>query len=175
MCSIIAGVMIAGALTQTFMDDQRIDAENEAAEIQFAEETRRANEEHMDRTNQLTQEAQLEAAELTKSRQATALSELRAQSAQTVAGAESGLSGVSHIRSFMSNEIAGSLAQGDLDLQERATEFNTQQRVRGINTAKVNRNTNAFLTRQASTRKRLGVLDAGLGIVGSGALGEINK
>ncbi len=172
MCSPTAIIQGGMGLFSVFQQNQQIDASNEAAKIQQQVEQRRADQEAMDRQNQLTQDAQIEAQKLNQARQATALSELRAQSSATVSSAESGLGGVSSIRSFIANETAGALAEGDLNTQQAATQFNLQQKARGITTARSTRTENAFLTRQANTRRKLGVVDFAVGALGNEAAGK---
>jgi hypothetical protein len=167
MCTPTAaiGVVMAGA---SFLQQrEQAEAANEAAEIQYETEMERAKAESMNRENQLSQEVLEESQRLNQQRQELALEALREQAGKRVASAESGTGGVSKIRSFLSTDIQEGVAESDLDTQAKNTAFSVAQRSRGIHTALASRQENAFLTRQANRRRKPGVVDLGIGLLGA--------
>jgi len=174
---ISTGVLSAGmAVYQVSEQDKAAKAANKATEMQYDEETARAERDAKDRQNQLTAETVQEATRYQQQREQLALEGLREAAGARVASAESGVGGVTAARSFLSEEISEDTAEADLRTSEGFTQFNIHQRARGIATAKRDRNVNADFTRVANTRKRASGLDyavSGLGgfISGGGAEG----
>ena len=178
MCAIglaVQGVMmVASAAMQYQQAETQAKAANEAAEAQWQAETDRAKRESMDRENQLQMEANQESSRFAQQREQLAMEALREHAAAKVAGAESGVGGVTAVRSFLANEIGLSAAEGDINQSEGFTAFNIQQRNRGITGALNDRNENAALTHNQNTRARPSAL--GLGIeVGAIAAGQYAK
>ena len=171
MCEPVSlSMMAVGAASTLFQFQQQreaAEAANEAAEIQHDIEVKRAKEEAKDRQNQLSQEALEESQRISQQRQQLALQALQEASSARVASAESGTGGVSKIRSFLAADIGADLARSDIEKNVRNAQFNVAQRARGIGTAKNTRTENAFLTRQANTRRKPGIGDLAAGLAGN--------
>lgn len=165
--AVMVGVGVASSLFQFQQQREAAEAANEAAAIQHKVEVDRAKAEAQDRQNQLSQEALEESQRIGQQRQQLALQALQEQSSAKVAAAEGGLGGVSKIRSFLTADIQGDLARSDIEKNVTNAQFNLQQRARGIQTAKQTRVDNAFLTRQANTRRKPGMGDLAVGIAGN--------
>lgn len=171
MCEPVSITMaVAGIASTLYQQDQQrqaAEAANDAAEIQHDVEVQRAKAEAQDRQNQLSQEALEESQRISQQRQQIALQALQEASSARVASAESGTGGVSKIRSFLSADIGADLARSDIEKNERNAQFNLSQNARGIQTAKTTRTENAFLTRQANTRRKPGLGDLAVGLAGN--------
>jgi vacuolar-type H+-ATPase subunit E/Vma4 len=157
-----AGMAVATAgmaVYQVKQGDEAAKAANKATEMQYDEETARAERDAKDRQNQLTAETVQEATKYQQQREQLALEGLREAAGARVASAESGVGGVTAARSFLSEEISEDTAEADLRTSEGFTQFNIHQRARGIATAKRDRKVNADFTRVANTRKRASGLD----------------
>lgn len=167
MCTptaVIAGVAAVGGFMQ---QRQAAESANEAAEIQYEVESDRAAAEALNRENQLSQEVLEESQRLNQQRQELALEALRERSGQRVASAESGTGGVSKIRSFLSADIQEGVAESDIATQLKNTAFNVSQKSKGIGVALTSRQENAFLTRQSNRRRKPGLVDLGIGVLGA--------
>ena len=148
----VIGAMTAASAVVSYQQAKKAaDAQNDAAEDQYGVETGRAKDEAMDRQNQLQVETSVESSKFQQQREQLALEALREQSSQRAAGAESGLGGVSAIRSFLANELGEDAAQGDAERSNKFTQFNIQQRNRGINTALNDRTQDAATNFNRST------------------------
>jgi len=172
MCSPAALIGVATAGLSTYQQRQEAKAANKAAEIQHDVDVARAKEEAQNRHNQLSQEALQESQRINQQRQSLALQALQEQASLKVASAEGGTGGVSKIRSFLSADIGEDLARSDVDVNSRNAQFNLAQSSAGIDTAKGNRIQNAFLTRQANTRRKPGFMDFALASLGQSSVQE---
>jgi hypothetical protein len=145
---------------------QQAKAANEAAEEQYRIEAERAKREAMDRQNQLSMEALQESTKFQQQRQQLALEAMREQAAARVSSAESGVGGVTAVRSFIANELAEGRAEADIRQSEDFTQFNLQQRSRGILGANKDRVQNAALTFKQNARSGPSLLGTVLGAAG---------
>ena len=153
---------VVGAATSIYsmqQQDKAIKEQNKAAGDQYVEETSRAKRDAQDRQNQLTNESLQEASRFQQNREQLALEALREKSAARVASAESGVGGVTKVRSFVAEGIAEDSARADIDKSESLSQFNVNQRARGIATAQRDREVNAGFTFKSNSRRRLGTLD----------------
>lgn len=170
MCGVVAAVTVVTALASAAVQVQQdqtqrkaAKAQNKAADIQFDIETKRAKDEAMARQSQLSQDALVAGQQMSQERQALAREALREKSGQRIASAESGVSGVSSVRSFLASELSEDLARSDLENKESNTFFNLNQRTKGIAGASIDRQENAFLSRQSNRKKISGGLATDIG------------
>lgn len=178
MCEPVSISMAVVAIAGTLQQRQQAKAGNKAAKVQQQIETKRARQEAMDRNNQLSQDALVESTRLNKERTELALETLREDAAIAVGSAESGLGGVSKVRSFLTADVQGDLARSDIDTNARNAQFNLAQASRGIESTQFARRQNAFLTRQAQTQKVPGALEFGMAVLpaaGSAATGLMSS
>ncbi len=170
MCSPML-IGAAGVGANLFQQDQEAKAANEAAKIQQDIEVQRAQQEAQDQQNQLAQDTLVESQKLSQQRQQLALEALQEQSALNVGAAEGGAGGgVSKIRSFIAAELGEDLARSDIEQNQRNAQFNINQRNRAISQRQGARVQNAFLTRQANSRRRVGAFDVVGGLLGNSAI-----
>lgn len=168
MCSPMLAIGAIGAGASLFQQDQQAKAANEAAEIQHDLEVQRAKQEAQDQQNQLEQETLVESQKLSQQRQQLAMEALQEQAALNVGAAEGGAGGgASKIRSFIAAELGEDLARSDIEQNQRNAQFNINQRNRAISQRQGARVQNAFLTRQANSRRRVGALDVVGGVLGN--------
>jgi hypothetical protein len=172
MCTPAAAIGIVSGGLGFLQQREAVKNANKAAKIQHNIEVERATEEAKNRHNQLSQEALQESQRINQQRQSLALQALQEHASLTVAAAEGGTGGVSKIRSFLSADIGEDLARSDLAINANNARFNISQNSRGIDSSKGNRIQNAFLTRQASTRRKPGALDLAIGLAGQTGVQE---
>jgi len=165
MCEPASITMAVIAIAGTLQQREQAKAGNKAAKVQQQIEVKRARQESMDRENQLSQDALIESTRLNKERTELALEALREDAAITIGSAESGLGGVSKVRSFLTADVQEDLARSDIDTSAKNAQFNLNQASRGIEATQFARRQNAFLTRQANTQKVPGALEFGLALL----------
>ena len=173
MCPpIVLGVLsAAGSLYSMQQQSQQVKAGNKAAAEQQALEESRAKQEAMDRQNTVQNQALEESLKFKQERSNLQLEALRAGASQRVASAESGVGGVSSIRSFISQDLGEDQARSNIAISESLSGFNLNQQRRGIVQSKQERIENSLLTQRANTRRRPGVFDYAIAGVSSGVQG----
>ena len=168
---VAAVVAAAGAVYTVHQQDQAAKAQNKAAQQQYDIEAERAKRDAKNRQNNLANQALEEGSDFAQRREKLKLDALRAQGAARAASAESGVGGVTSIRSFLSETISEDLARSDIQRSQDLTQFNLNQHARGITTAQHDRTVNAEFTRRSNTRRRPTGLDYGLAAVSGAASG----
>ena len=171
MCSPVAGVMVGAAVLQTFQQQQEADAMVSVEKTRHRQETKRAQRDAEVQQNMLHQQALEESTALQQERESLALERLREQASIKVSSAESGVAGVSPIRSFLASNIRGDSASNVLDTNERNSRFRNQMEQVGINTNYSDR-VNASASRVADAkRQRVGFMDYAVNVGTAGAMG----
>lgn len=185
--AVVSGGM---AVHQTSEQDKAAKAANRANDMQYEEEIARAERDAQNSGNQLTAEVLQESTKYQQQRQQLALASLRESANARTASAESGVGGVTASRSFLAEDLATGQAEADVRTSMGFTDFNVQQRARGIAASKRDRGVNADFTHVAQTRKRASGLDfaiagvsgfmeggggAALGSLGSGTKAEASS
>lgn len=166
---IVGAITAASAVYGVVQQDQMAKRQNKAAQAQFDSESDRADRDAKDRANSLQSQALEEGTKFQQQKQKLALDALRSQAAARAASAESGVGGVTSIRSFIAEDISKDLARSDLDRGAEFSSFGASQQARGIETSRSDRITNAGFSFASNSRRRAGGLDYGVAGV-SGAL-----
>lgn len=170
MCDpITITVLLTSAALQLKQQDDAAKAANEAAKATFESETEQARQEALARENVLNQESQEKAQQLNMERENLAREALRERAAARVGSAESGVGGVSKVRSFLTSEAQIADAESDLSSSERNAEFGLQIGARNITRGRSDRIGAAGNQFDRSTRRRVGLIDVGRSALRVGA------
>lgn len=105
-------VMTGGLSMDSYMQGRQADEVADAESDRHQQEVKRANRDANIQQNMLSQQALEESFALQQDRQALALESLRSVADLRTAGAESGLGGVSSIRSFVASNINATTQAG---------------------------------------------------------------
>lgn len=169
MCNPIAvGAMTGGlSLLATYQQDQAFEAEAEAQEMRHKVESERAQRDaEMSRT-MLNQQALEQSTEIQRDRQRLALEALRERGSQRASGAESGLGGVSSIRSMLSTDLNEAQQASNINANVSNNLFRNQMEQAGININYQDRLQNSQIQVDNARRQKVGALDY-LGAAGTG-------
>ena len=160
--AVVAAISAATSIYQVQQQQKQAKAANKAAELQYQTEVDRANRDAKNRQGSLTHKGFEEASDFAQRREKLKLEALRAQSAARAASAESGVGGVTTVRSFIAETISEDLARSDIERSQEVSQFNINQQARGIGIDRADRIHNAGFTRASNYRRVPTGLDVGL-------------
>ena len=156
--TIIMGITaVIGAATSVYQMQQQEKAterNNKAAEQQMEIEAERARRDAAHNQANLKNKALEEASAFQQKKEKIRLDALREQSATRAKAAESGVGGVTSIRSFVANDIAQDLALSDIEKSEDFSSFNVHQNQRNITNPGNDRLQNAHFTMLGKLRQK---------------------
>ena len=167
----VAVATMASSALQVYQQGQNLKAQAEAEEARHKVEVERAQRDAEMKRAMLDQQALEANQELQLDRERLALEGLRERGAIKASGAESGLGGVSQIRSFLSSNITEDMARATQNINEQNQLFRNQAEQSGININYQDRIQNSAIAVQNAKRQKVGALDylgAGLSGVGAG-------
>ena len=172
MCEPISmGILAAtSAGLSVYQQQQAMEANVEAEEARHKVEVERAQRDAEMKRAMLDQQALEANQELQLDRERLALEGLRERGAIKASGAESGLGGVSQIRSFLSSNITEDMARATQNINEQNQLFRNQAEQSGVNINYQDRIQNSAISVQNAKRQKVGALDyLGVGLSGVNA------
>ncbi len=171
MCEPVTMTLMAAKVgLELYQQDQAFEAEAEAQEMRHKVESERAQRDaEMSRT-MLNQQALEQSTEIQRDRQRLALEALRERGSQRASGAESGLGGVSSIRSMLSTDLNEAQQASNINANVSNNLFRNQMEQAGININYQDRLQNSQIQVDNARRQKVGALDyLGAGLSGASA------
>ena len=174
MCSptlAVVGVTAVQQGIQLYQQDQAFDAEVDAQEARHKVEAERAQRDAEISRTMLNQQALEQSTEIQQDRQRLALEALRERGSQRASGAESGLGGVSSIRSMLSTDLNEGAQASNINMNVSNNLFRNQMEQAGININYQDRLQNSQTAVDNARRQKLGALDylnAGASVASAG-------
>lgn len=172
MCEpISASIAVATVAHQLYSQDQAFKAEAANQEARHEVEAERAQRDAEISRTMLNQQALEQSTEIQQDRQRLALEALRERGSQRASGAESGLGGVSSIRSMLSTDLNEGAQASNINMNASNNLFRNQMEQSGININYQDRLQNSQTAVDNAKRQKLGAMDylgAGLSGVGAG-------
>jgi len=169
---VVGALVTASGALQTYQQGQAMKANAEAEATRHQMEVERAQRDAEMKRAMLDQQALEANQELQLDRERLALEGLRERGAIKASGAESGLGGVSQIRSFLASNISEDMAEASQNINESNQLIRNQMEQSGININYQDRIQNSQIRVDNAKRQRVGALDylgAGISGVGAGA------
>jgi cell division protein FtsL len=171
---IAAAIAAAGTAYSMHQSDQAAKDRNKAVQEQYDAENARAARDAKDSQNKLVAQAEQLGDQYSDSKRKLAIEKAQAASAARVASAESGVGGVSAIRSFIASEVQADVARSDIEKENRYNQFGLEQTARGIGNTRSDQLQNNKFSFLANARKRASGMDYVVGVGSSAATAYID-